>query len=434
MNEKCTQYFCDLLLLVENSMLVLRRHDRIKSGDLLGRLVALEQRIKDDKDYYTAPYSKHTLKRSHQAPLDAVLGLRGSGKPGSIHFDGREKSRSGKAPAELAQPRMTSAQALQSIESITVASPQLRTFSSPIVDSMNACGFEGQSAHDDDASMETPQTQPLSLNDSPKSSATMAEHLLTDFEGPLSTANWHAAWERLPANLRINLSFQLVDVDVPCWTCTPWTRSLPADKLFYPNSIPLTIAGAPVVIPIMYSTPIRAGVSPPKDPYPDAISPCRFLSAKVAGDIFSFFPDASGCYVLLNGFLQLPVPANFDLDLAQSTYPTRFGGLKVIFLPESTLPIPTSNSHTSSQTLPLSNLAPVVMGSTAVAKPTRVKGICKPESAKFGIKTRKSSDTFLTVSTHLITAALRSNKMAVSSSELEKVDIYSDSREDLLVR
>jgi hypothetical protein len=440
MNKKCTMHFHALLVLVRNHMIVLRTDERIKSSELLSKL----RDIQDNMIDYTPPYPRRIFHR-YQAPIDAVIFLRGRGSPGSVRHDERGTSRSVEARAKVAKPPyMTSELALESTRSTRITPPRLHILgnSRPIssskaaeqeadvtrnVDDINLLAGQSELTDDDNRAGPESESRVLTLNSSPDPTVTMTEHMLTDFKGCLSIDNWRTAWEQLPAELQSNTKFEIVDVDVPCWTCTP-------SESIGTNSIPLTIAGAPVVIPIMYSTPIRAGVAPPKDPYPNTISPCRFLSADAAEAIFDYFSDATGCYILLNGFLQLHVPAKFGLEQSHSTYPRRFGGLKVSFLPESTFPVPTSNPHNLLQPLQMSNRTPVVIGSAAVAKPSGLNGACKSESAKFGIKTQSSGDTFLTVSTHLITAALKSNGQDVNSRSVDTVEVYSESPDNLLVR
>ncbi|KAH7345790.1 kinase-like domain-containing protein [Pyrenochaeta sp. MPI-SDFR-AT-0127] len=69
---KCTQYFHDLLYIIEEEMLVLRAKDRIKSGNLHHKLSGMGRKALQDSNYYRMPCEKPRQAKL-QAPLDAVF-------------------------------------------------------------------------------------------------------------------------------------------------------------------------------------------------------------------------------------------------------------------------------------------------------------------------------------------------------------------------
>lgn len=111
-----------------------------------------------------------------------------------------------------------------------------------------------------------------------------------------------------------------------CWTCTPFEADAPEDY-------PLTIARSPVVVPVEYRWPPISGLIPPPDPRPAAPIDCRApIALELARDIFLTFYGSIGFYVLIDGLLQVVVPAHFDTAWASLHFPHKYGGLKVCYI------------------------------------------------------------------------------------------------------
>jgi hypothetical protein len=92
-----------------------------------------------------------------------------------------------------------------------------------------------------------------------------------------------------------------------CWTCTP----LESDE---PKLYPLTIASAPVVLPVEHQWPPAAGLNPPPDPRPSTPIDCsRELPLDTIRDLFLTFEGSVGFYILISGLIQVIVPDDFDL-------------------------------------------------------------------------------------------------------------------------
>jgi hypothetical protein len=237
--------------------------------------------------------------------------------------------------------------------------------------------------------------------------------LLLDESIKVTADNWKSIRSGLSLALQDIVEFAKAKDGIACWTC------IPNDSVSL-GDIPLTIASAPVIIPVTYPVPIRAGVAPPDDPLSKVISPRQPISDSEIQAIFKQYPQALGFYILLNGFLQILVPASFDLAGAYEDLPVRFGGLKVSFLPNDLVPIPTYNT----QPVPLSNRSPLQVGSFVEARPQASSPTSK--TAKLGIKTRDAkSDTYLTVATHLVTKALAASGVTISDKSMKQVKIYN---------
>ncbi|KAH7002501.1 hypothetical protein EDB80DRAFT_579151 [Ilyonectria destructans] len=78
--------------------------------------------------------------------------------------------------------------------------------------------------------------------------------------------------------------------------------------------------------------------SPPPDPHPRIISTLDPLPDDTISEIFATFTEAVGFYLLVNGYLQIIVPEDFDYESSISSLPDQFGGLKVSFIPQSLYP------------------------------------------------------------------------------------------------
>lgn len=136
---------------------------------------------------------------------------------------------------------------------------------------------------------------------------------------------------QLPEDLRNDLEFNDKGQDLSYWTCTP-SAHVASDE------IPLRIDGHSVVLPVEYKYPLTGMFSPPPDPHPLFISPFSQLSDEDIHHVFSTFPACVGFYLLVNGFLQVLMPDDFDYEEGVPSFPSEFGGLKVSLIPESACP------------------------------------------------------------------------------------------------
>jgi hypothetical protein len=408
-------------------MIVLRSQERMESGQLHEKLCILDQRVLQDKQYCTETYSRScfartqiplhvTLKRQYPIKADGTVlrSVSDSGSP-TVHNDDASGTQSSWV---IDTPSTSSNGRDQDFVTVEVARNQSQNLHRPEEPTSNDNRGIGErfktatSACSDSPSSESqhllPPKSPVMFNAS-------GDNILRSQENILTVDNSASIWAQLPTSLQNVIKFEQVTGGMPCWTCVP-------PKSCSMMEIPLTIAGAPVVIPAITQIPIRGGVAPPKDPFSEAISPCAPIPESTAGAIFKHFPAAVGFYLLVNGFLQLLVPSDFDLEDAYDSLPSRFGGLKVTYVQGDAYPRPTHNS----QVTPMSNLAPIRIGSFAVAKPEVTRGQSKPKRAKIGVKTQFNGHTYVTVSTHLITKALHGNNMGVSLDTFQKVHFSSD--------
>ncbi|CAN9260775.1 unnamed protein product [Alternaria alternata] len=148
-----------------------------------------------------------------------------------------------------------------------------------------------------------------------------------------SSLNWASIRSRLPADWMWDVEYHAAHarsaMQEGCWSCTP----LEPDE---PKHYPLTIAKAPVVIPVEYQWPLTGGVAPPPDPRATSLIDSRAkIPLEAVRDIFLTFQGSLGFYVLLNGLLQVIVPKDFDTSWASSHLPHKFGGLKIGTIYES---------------------------------------------------------------------------------------------------
>jgi len=259
-------------------------------------------------------------------------------------------------------------------------------------------------------------------------------HILTNSDN-LSSGNWRSLLPYLPKHLRHDIEY---DEQFRCWTYTPFT-ALSAD------SIPLTIARAPVVIPVESRYPLMRVVPCPPDPCPKAIDPTTPLNSEIIRAIFTNFRDALGFYMLINGRLQIHIPENFDLEWALSHQPQIYGGLKVSYIYQTMIPTA------------LESVSIVKSKSRKPAQPTlkprltfnheikvRLRDSITDESfaGRVGLKTslKANSKVYLTIPTHLITNAMAAQKKHQSffskvnknvqtylrGEWMDKVDIIAD--------
>ncbi|KAG6365290.1 hypothetical protein INS49_006899 [Diaporthe citri] len=112
--------------------------------------------------------------------------------------------------------------------------------------------------------------------------------------------------------------------------------------------------GYPVILPVDYKYPLTGIFSPPPDPHPLFISPSSQLSDGDIHHIFSAFPACVGFYVLINGFLQVIMPDDFDYEEGIPSLPSEFGGLKVSLIPETVCPTAGEASASSPATTAMS--------------------------------------------------------------------------------
>jgi len=296
---------------------------------------------------------------------------------------------------------------------------------------------ESQEDEDSLISDSAPQLQNLILSNIPSIGRTediSAEqtkreaetHLLREHAATLLNGGWRNLLPLLSEPLRWDLKY-----DRLCWTCTPSGN-------LSNNEIPLTIAGAPVVVAVDYGYPLSAGVAPPRDPY-SGIDPRAKITTRTIERAFGTFPEAYGFYFLINGMLQVLVPKGFDYEWAYSHRPNTFGGLEVSYIRRKLTPTSgrrsrwqsnvTSSSSgssgstryrprvisqgTSSNTSMSSTSINITLSSAIEARVHDPKGKSKAKEAHYGrigVRTRvengKNAGTYLVMSSHVITSSL----------------------------
>lgn len=145
----------------------------------------------------------------------------------------------------------------------------------------------------------------------------------------------------LSEDLQNDIEFNGREQELSTWTCTPSTH-VPSDE------IPLRVDGYPVVLPVDYKYSLTGMFSPPPDPHPIFISPSSQLSDEDIQHILCTFPACLGFYLLVNGFLQVIMPDDFDYEDGVPSFPSEFGGLKVSLIPEGACPTAGEASHAAS--------------------------------------------------------------------------------------
>ena len=178
-----------------------------------------------------------------------------------------------------------------------------------------------------------------------------------------------------------------------CWTCTT-SDSLTAD------AIPLSMYGIPVVIPVQNQLPPHSPFSPPPDPYPEFIEPAAHITDEMIGAIFDVYEEALGFYLLINGYLQIIIPDEFDYEQALSQRPRQFGGLEVSYITQSLTP--TANQQTT-HTFPVPSQGGIGRTISAAHK----ERLETRHRASIGVMTTSPSGNgrYLTIPTHLVTSA-----------------------------
>jgi hypothetical protein len=124
-------------------------------------------------------------------------------------------------------------------------------------------------------------------------------------------ADWKEVWNMIPEIWKWDLEYHTIHradgTRHGCWNCTP----LESDE---PKLYPLTIASAPVVLPVEHQWPPATGLNPPPDPRPSTPIDCsRELPLDTIRDLFLTFEGSLGFYILISGLIQVIVPDNFDL-------------------------------------------------------------------------------------------------------------------------
>ncbi|KAF2112994.1 hypothetical protein BDV96DRAFT_496981 [Lophiotrema nucula] len=209
--------------------------------------------------------------------------------------------------------------------------------------------------------------------------------------------------------------------DRGCWTYTPTNDE--------PKNFPLSIAGAPVVIPVDYRWPPVAGVNPPPDPRPSTPIDCAVeIPLDVVRDVFLTFEGSIGFYLLVNGLLQIIVPRDFDTAWASSHLPHKYGGLQVSYITQSMDPtmFPSktetmrsrgSQLTQSSQSSGISSLLNQFRPSTtSLSQPLQLNDLIEARAksshkkdkfaGRIGLKVGKEGYEYLVMPTHVITEAI----------------------------
>ena len=156
-----------------------------------------------------------------------------------------------------------------------------------------------------------------------------SRHLFVELAEKLPSA-WEEIQDQLPNSYKWETEYVTTHGEGGrqggCWTCTPlWNEE--------PEQVPLTIAGAPVVIPVEHRWPPVGGGYPPPDPRPSGMIDCRAeMPMDAIQDLFVTFEGILGFYVLINGLLQIIVPETFDITWASSHLPHNYGGLRVCYI------------------------------------------------------------------------------------------------------
>ena len=282
-----------------------------------------------------------------------------------------------------------------------------------------------------------------------------SSHMLPERSDRISHDSWRELLPLLPEALRWGLKYE-EHYGTACWTFSP-------NPVLAPASIPLTIAKLPVIIPVAYKYPIRAPSATLPDPYPFNIDPTVMITDQVIDEIFNTFGGIIGFYLLINGQLQLLTPEDFDLEIALARNPTKFGGLRISYVPFSILSTGTgaegptgATTSTSISTTQASPSAPtpstisertVAWAQSTATGPSSSKALGPPHKLDFtntlrarvrkqrspswfggkpGVLTRCESKSFITVSTHVATQALEEakHKFQPGNRWTDKVEIY----------
>lgn len=250
---------------------------------------------------------------------------------------------------------------------------------------------------------------------------------------------------QVPEDLQSDIEFNDAGQDSSSWTCTP-SNSVPSDE------IPLRVDGHPVVLPVDFKYPLTGILSPPPDPHPLFISPSSQLSDEDIHHILSTFPACVGFYLLVNGFLQIIMPDDFDYEEGMPSLPSEFGGLKVSLIPETVCPTAGEASASSPATTATwtrtrferlfgqSSAQNTVAGSVGPPS-TRIDGVsvgCAVRAIVPGSKSKQrfegkigvaitprddNSKKYVTIPTHLLTDAVIASKTMSLDSDTWRKDV-----------
>lgn len=254
--------------------------------------------------------------------------------------------------------------------------------------------------------------------------AVVDPYILSDRESDLHE-HWTEIRDSLPISRTADMQYARVNgtsEEHGTWTCLP----MKGDASVYP----LKLAKAPVVIPVQNRWPPMAGVNAPPDPRGTQLIDCRAdLPVEVIQDIFSTFKGCIGAYLLVNGYLQILVPDDFNMEWAASHYPHRFGGLKVSYIHDTRTPTMNSKKSSSSSTVTSSYGAGTKMPTMAskghkpgssnhvatrslqlndiiAARPSSSLRRAAKYSGRIGLQIKKNGVPYLIMSTHVITQAM----------------------------
>ncbi|KAH3983135.1 hypothetical protein HBI56_147310 [Parastagonospora nodorum] len=238
-------------------------------------------------------------------------------------------------------------------------------------------------------------------------------------------AVWKDVRDSLPYSWKLDLQYDTAGGGTGrhgAWTCRPMD---PDGIIDYP----LSIAGAPIVIPVQHRWPPLAGVAEPPDPRRLQLIDCNeAMPLETVRDIFLTFEHTVGFYFLINGLLQLIVPKNFDTEWAALHYPHRFGGLKVSYIPDTRVPTATTTATLTSTLTghenkgnPFSRASarsnrvrsskqPVAqslqLNDFIEARPTKSRGKATRYSGRIGLQVSHNGLQRVIMSTHVITQAM----------------------------
>lgn len=249
----------------------------------------------------------------------------------------------------------------------------------------------------------------------------------------------------LPGDLQNDIEFNDCGKELSTWTCTP-SVGITSDE------IPLQVGGYPVVLPVDYKYPLTGMFSPPPDPHHLFISPTAQLSDQDINLVFSTFSSCVGFYLLINGFLQVIMPDDFDYEEGIPNFPTEFGGLKVSLIPETVCPTAGDASASSQATTATSTRTRIermfgqssaqssVTGSaglpsataTGISVGSAIRAVV-PDSkskqrfeGKIGVAITPRDDNakkYITVPTHILTDAVLASKTMSLDSDMWRKDV-----------
>jgi hypothetical protein len=256
---------------------------------------------------------------------------------------------------------------------------------------------------------------------SEKSTDPTSRHILDGLAGKLPDA-WEEIQDLLPESYKWDIEYVTTHsnsgADVGCWTCVPLDGG---DSV--PLTIPLTVADAPVVLPVEHQWPPVGGIQPPPDPRPSSLIDCwTELPIDTIRDVFITFEGSLGFYVLISGLLQIIVEETFNTTWASSHLPHRYGGLKVCYIVNTMEPtMLQSNVATSSDTASSLQTQPSRGLSTSKqARSTqslqlndfieaKVSSTSRERFAgRIGLRVEKDGLPYLVMSSHIITEAILS--------------------------